>query len=58
MVEKKKLIAELLRVQAAKAELDYLIEQKLEEIQRLKDAIEKQTQSEMVLSEKLKALGG
>lgn len=57
MLEKKKLRAELLRVQAAKAELEYLMEQKQEEIRRLETAVEKQDQAEIILLDKIKALG-
>lgn len=54
--EYKKTKAELLRVQAAKAEMDYLISQKEEEIQRLQDTIKKQEEAETRISETLKGL--
>jgi signal transduction histidine kinase len=57
MLEKKKLRAELLRVQAAKAEMEYLMEQKMEEIRRLEDAVKKQELAESSLQEKIKDLG-
>lgn len=56
MLEKKKLKAEMSRVVAAKDELDYLIEQKMEEIKRLKDAVEKQILAENILKEKINSL--
>lgn len=57
MLERKKIKSELLRVSAAKAEMDYLIEQKLDEIKRLKDAMAKQEEAEALLITKLNALG-
>lgn len=56
MLEKKKLKAELLRVTAARAEMDYLVEQKKEEIKRLEDAMNIQDAAEISITEKLKAL--
>lgn len=53
-LEDKKLKAELLRVQAAKAEMEYIIEQRLDEIKRLQDAILVQEQMELKLMEKIK----
>lgn len=58
MIEIKKLKSELSRVIAAKDEMDYLIEQRLQEIQRLKDSMEKQESAEKELKEKLKVLEG
>jgi hypothetical protein len=52
-LEKMKYKAELLRVQAAKAELEFLIAQKMEEVGRLKDAIKKQEEAEENLKNKL-----
>jgi hypothetical protein len=57
MLEKKKLKAEMSRVIAAKDELDYLIEQKKEEIKRLQDAVDKQVLAEKTLQEKINNLG-
>lgn len=57
MLEKKKLKAEMSRVIAAKDELDYLIEQKKDEIKRLQDAVEKQILAEKTLQEKINNLG-
>lgn len=56
MLEKKKLKAELLRVQAAKAEMEYIVEQKMEEIKRLEEAMNKQNLAELVLIEKISNL--
>lgn len=56
-LEQKKIKAELSRVIASKDELDYLIEQKLDEIKRLKDAVAKQELAEQSLLEKIKNLG-
>lgn len=56
MIENKKFKAELLRVQAAKAEMEYTIEQRMEEIQRIQDAIALQEQTEQAILEKIKAL--
>lgn len=57
MLEKKKLKAELLRVQAAKAEMEYIMEQKMDEIKRLEEAVKKQDAAESSLQQKLSALG-
>lgn len=56
MLERKRLRSELLRVGAAKAEMDYLIEQKREEIKRLEEAMSKQEAAEVTLTAKLSAL--
>lgn len=56
MLENKKIKAEMLRIQAAKAELEYLVEQKLEEIKRLEDAIKKQDLAELALQDKISKL--
>lgn len=58
MLEKKKLKAELMRIIAAKFEMDYLIEQKMEEVGRLKAAMDKQIEAEKALEDKIKALEG
>lgn len=57
MLEKKKVKAELLRVQAAKAEMEYIMEQKMDEIRRLEEAVKKQELAESSLQEKLNSLG-
>ena len=54
-IDEKKLQAELLRVQAAKADMEYKIEERLEEIERLKDNIQNQEKAEKLLLEKLRA---
>lgn len=53
-LEAKKLKAELLRVQAAKAEMEYIIEQRLEEIKRMQEAIRIQDETETKLIERMK----
>lgn len=55
-MEYKKTRAELLRVQAAKAEMEYIICQRMEEINRLEDTIKKQEETEKMLQEKMKGL--
>lgn len=50
----KKIRAELLRVQAGKAEMEYQIELKQEEIQRLEANMAKQEAAEIELINKLK----
>lgn len=57
MIEFKKVRAELLRVQAAKAEMEYIICQKMEEVTRLEETIKKQEETEALLQEKMKGLG-
>ncbi len=52
-LEKKKIKSELLRVQAARAEMEYIIAQRMEEIGRLEDGMKKQTEAEQKLLEKL-----
>lgn len=52
-LEMKKAKAELLRVQAAKAEMEYIIAQRMEEIERLQVNIKKQEEAEVVLLSKL-----
>lgn len=52
-IEIKKFKAELLRVQAAKAEMEYIIAQRMEEIERLESNIKKQEDTEKVLKGKL-----
>jgi hypothetical protein len=54
-LEKKKYKAELLRVQAAKAEMEYIIAQRLDEVQRLEDNVKKQEEAEKLLQEKIGA---
>lgn len=53
-LETRKIKAELLRVQAAKAEMEYIIAQRMDEIKRLEDAIKKQEETEQKLIEKMK----
>lgn len=53
-LDNKKYKAELLRVQAAKAEMEYIIAQRQEEIQRLEDNIKKQEEAEVTLLQKMK----
>ena len=52
-LEQRKWKSELLRVQAAKAEMEYIIAQRMEEIGRLEDNIRKQEEAEKLLKEKL-----
>lgn len=56
MVERKKLKAELLMVGARKAEMEYVIAQRQEEIDRMLKQIEIQEAAEAAITEKLKAL--
>lgn len=56
-LEVKKTQAELLRVQAARAEMDYIIAQKQEEIDRLKGHMKIQDDKENELKQKLKESG-
>ena len=53
-LEEKKTKSELLRVQAAKAEMEYIVAQRQDEIQRLQDNIDKQSEQEQKLLDKLK----
>ena len=55
-LEQKKLQVELMRVQTARLELEYKIEEKLDEIRRMKEHIEIQVNKESELEEKIKAL--
>jgi hypothetical protein len=55
IVEGMRLKAELLRVQTAKAEMEYVIAQRLEEVERLKDNILNQEKAETELKVKLEA---
>lgn len=52
-LEIKKIKAELLRVQAGRAEMEYIVAQRLEEIARIEDNIKKQDEAERGLIEKL-----
>ena len=45
--------AELLRVQAAKSEMEYIIAQRMDEIERIKDSVKKQEETEASLISKL-----
>lgn len=55
-LEFRKTRAELLRVQAAKAEMEYIIAQRMDEVKRLEENIKKQEETELVLQEKLKGM--
>lgn len=52
-LEKKKMSVELLQVSAAKASLELRIEERLEEIERLKESIKVSEAKEIELKEKL-----
>ena len=52
-LEKKKLKAELLRVQAAKAEMEYIVAQRTDEIERIQLNIQKQEETEKTLLAKM-----
>lgn len=52
-LERLKLKAELMRVQAARAEMFYIIAQRMDEVKRLEDSVRKQDESELSLKEKL-----
>ena len=54
-LEVKKLKAELLRVQAAKAEMEYVIAQRMDEVQRLEENVKKQEEAEKLLRERIGA---
>lgn len=54
-LEKKKLQVELLRVGAARAELELRIDERQEEIERLKEHIKIQELKEIELTEKIKS---
>ncbi len=56
MIENKKLKAELLRVQAAKAEMEYQVELKRDEIQRIESHMAKQDAAEVEIKNKLTQL--
>lgn len=58
MLELKKLKSELLRVQAAKAEMEYIIAQRLEEIERLEANIKLQGETEQKILMKMKEKEG
>lgn len=53
----KRMRVELLRVSAAKAELELKVEERLDEIKRLKDHIKIQEDKELEINNKLKDLG-
>lgn len=57
-LEIKKKQTELLRVQAARAELELKIMEREQDIERLRDAIKIQTDKEAELTESLKTLKG
>jgi hypothetical protein len=52
-IEQLKIKSELLRVQSAKAELEYIREQRHEEIKRIEENILKQEETEKSLLERL-----
>jgi hypothetical protein len=53
-LDKKKLQVELLRVSAAKAELELRVDERLEEIERIKEHIKISEAKEVELKEKLR----
>lgn len=53
-LDKKKLQVELLRVSAAKAELELRVDERLEEIERIKEHIKISEAKEIELKEKLR----
>ena len=55
-LELKKMKVELLRVSAAKAELEYRIEESMENIKRIEDSIKIQKDKEEELSAKIQAM--
>lgn len=57
MLEKKKLISELLRVKASKAEIEYQIALKMEEIERLNATLVRQDLAELDLDNRINQLG-
>ena len=57
-LKKKKLELDIMKVAAAKAELEYKIEERLEDIQRMKDHILLQETREKELKEELNELNG
>ena len=54
VLETKKTKSELARVMAARLEMEYRIEERLQEVERLKDQIQIQEAKEKELSDKLK----
>ena len=52
-LEKMKLKAELLRVHAAKAEMEYIVAQRMDEIARLEENIKKQDETAALIQSKL-----
>lgn len=57
-LEKKKTQVELMRVQTARMELEYKIEERKEEIRRMEEHIKIQIDKEVELNEKLKEMEG
>jgi hypothetical protein len=57
-LEKKKTQVELMRVQTARMELEYKIEERKEEIRRMEEHIKIQNEKEAELTEKLKGMEG
>lgn len=55
-LQKKKIEMDLLKIAASKAELEYKIEERLEDIKRMQDHIKLQEDRETELNEELKKL--
>lgn len=55
-LENKRIKSELLRVQAAKAEMEYKVAERLDEVKRLEDNIKKQEKAELSLLERLQGV--
>jgi len=56
-LKKKKLELDIMKVAAAKAELEYKIEERLQDIKRMKEHIELQEKRKIELHKELKELG-
>lgn len=56
-LELKKTQVELMRVETARAEMEYKIEERLEDIKRLEDNIKIQKEKEIELIQRLKEMG-
>lgn len=57
-LEIKKTKLELLKVAAARAEMEYRIDERLEEIERIKENIKIQIDKEKELEQRIKSMGG
>lgn len=57
-LELKRTKLELLRVSTARAEMEFRVEERLEEIKRIKENIKLQEDKEKELNNKIKTLGG